>query len=60
VRVGGSLMEETCEGRLHWNYGFLGVSMKSVESDWFGHITWNRGKKRPKDVYPREARQESA
>jgi len=25
VRVGESLIEELCQGELHWSYGFLGV-----------------------------------
>jgi len=33
-------MEVVCQGWLHWSYGFLGVAMISMESDWFDHITW--------------------
>jgi len=48
VGVGGSLMEVVSQVEINWSHGFLVVFMRSVESDWFGHITWKRWKKRPK------------
>ena len=42
------LLEVMSQGELHWSHEYLVVSMKSVKSDWFGHITWKRWKTRPK------------
>ena len=42
------LLEVMSQGELHWSHEFLVVVMKSVESDWFSHITWKRWKMRPK------------
>jgi len=39
VRVGENLMEAVSQGELHWRHGFPVVVMRSVKSDWFGHIT---------------------